>query len=1130
MHVSKPPFPQETLQDALAYLDTLAANPSASPDYALLYRYITELTPYLPDTPTPPDLLRAMARLYYTSMRYAEAAEVLERIPAPSLDELRNSCAFYSGYCITPRDWASRYAEIWNAFQEQAPAFSGDDAQVSRSFLALKRRWGSNLPCTFATLAPPYGREKGKLLLDSLYGAISLIPMLSLIEACPVSVLLRWKVLLEDPQAKLSSITVLGTQIRMEDIQVQVSPSPVYTGIDKVRLQVWHPVLAEMAASGIADFAAELAANMVCRTLGLSAVVLYAEQIAVAERALAKGDLMPLPALKGWFQKKQLQLDIPADQAMAYRWYGFSRTPAEVSRPRADILRGETCMPELEEIYFLRNRKAMAALQRYGVGYWFLTIPKAVCGRDFYQFRCRLAQAVGKNTVYYTGWAEGTRYCYVDFLSMDSKDTLNQLHTYFQKIPGGGDIRICTFYWDSVLRTTDALREMQRTSLLEAQAPDVPVSPEDRAALEKAFLESQWHRISLISGRPPFGYADDGDEDEMDDLSPEEEQRFSDKVQSAWGSLFRGKNSLAEANDFYWGDDADDDSSWDFEDHEEEEEDEGEGESEDEQEDDPEDIDASFEQDAMGKLTEISAYLDACNAANAQYDYIKLHQCLVETMPPEGVRGSDNYRAGISSVLEATERFRESEQWQPALASPPFLYSSQYNCDLGSSYPNHFNHWEPRRQNFWKHFAAVEFALARQLAGGGDRDAIPDFLLWADAIFPTQELTLLPAGAGRKNTLFTGLPDGILTLPAMLYLTSHYPSGIGKRWNIAISGDGVLADGDLVPIWDEQVPASEIQVSLTEENGKVSLALWHPALAAQGDVRRVQAAAARIVNAALPMGTRLLYVADITAAPEALENAFPLPALRQQMQDRGFQTDISLDTLLSRRRYTITREPKDTGRPRDDILRGETCMPELDRIFYHLYEEGQVALERYGLCGMFLMIPNALCTGNSAQYRQQIQRYLSQTEGDKVFFTGWAEGTQYCYLDLISLHSRSLLSALNAYANNAPGGDKLLFCTAFWNSIPHAWRKEIAQNKIFPESAATYETFARAHQHPDIPVPDAAAAAELEASFQPLFTPEDLCTSKPAASPAAQTPAAGKKKLSKAQRKAQNSKNGKKKR
>ena len=203
-------------------------------------------------------------------------------------------------------------------------------------------------------------------------------------------------------------------------------------------------------------------------------------------------------------------------------------------------------------------------------------------------------------------------------------------------------------------------------------------------------------------------------------------------------------------------------------------------------------------------------------------------------------------------------------------------------------------------------------------------------------------------------------------------------------------------------------------------------------------------------------------------------------------------------------------------------------MPELERIYFRLSEEGQVTLERHGIYAAFLMIPNQVCQGDPARYRQQVQRYLTQAEGDKVFFTGWAEGTEYCYLDLISMHGTELLDRLNEYALSNPGGRDLRFSSFYWNCRPLHWISEDNAD-LSTDSPDKFVSFAKAHLSPDFPAPDVAAAAELEMSFQPLFAPEDFCAPEPpeAPAPAPQRPAAGKKKLSKAQRKAQNSQNTK---
>ena len=523
--------------------------------------------------------------------------------------------------------------------------------------------------------------------------------------------------------------------------------------------------------------------------------------------------------------------------------------------------------------------------------------------------------------------------------------------------------------------------------------------------------------------------------------------------------------------------------------------------------------------DAMWLLEETEDYIqdsDSCET-DASLDFVRLHSCLqtvLSAADPADMEREDRDRLAL--VLNHAERFRESARLASRSAA-----EHQYACDLGSSYPKYFNQWEPRRRDFWIHFAAAETALIQQIDENGDPNAISDFRLWADGIFPAQELTLLPGPKG-KHTLLTGLPDGILTLPAMLYLTGNYSANLGKRWNIALSGDGDSVP-NLVPIGLDFVPAQEVRVSLAQEDGKVSLALYHPKLA-EGTPQEARDIAVQLVNCALPMGARLLFVEEIAAILDEPEDAFPLPELRQQMESAGLQTDISLDALLTRRRYTFTRAPQDTGRPRDDILRGETCMPELERIYYRLWEEGQAILERYGCNALFLMIPRVFCGEDPAALLRQLRNSIRQAEGDQVFFTGWAEGTKFCYLDLITLHGCSLLSVLNRYAYSASQGRGLQFATFYWNSKPFPWLKLDAFQQMASPDPVDMPDFIQGHKFPRVPVPDPKAAAALEASFHPAFTLADFCAPRPTAQPAAQAPSGGKKKLSKAQRKAQNAK------
>ncbi len=1040
-----------TVREAQAYLDRLAAEPGLQPDYAQLHRYLTALSPHLYDAKVSGNLIRTTAHLYFALQRYQDAAVTSQRVQDPGLDGLRRSCDFSSGYCTGSRDWRSRQDEIWDTVRAALPQLTPDNTvELLRDPLA------HCFPTHLVTVGGEAG-ERGFLLLGNPDKIYSLFPMLYLLKHKPEDLTADWDILLDDPEVTLESAKVLDKPLYSADIQVRVSNSTLFHVGPMVDLELWHPLLqdAVQAARSEGEF---LADYLLSRNLPAAAAALYVGRVSVAEAPFAREEAVPLDRLGLWFQQNGMAPDIPLEQLFRHRVYAFTREPVDSPRPRADILRGETCMPELEQIYFLRSTAGLAALQAYGVGYWFLIVPKHVCGGDFPFFREELIVALRldeHDAVCFTGWAEGTRNYYIDFLSLSSAAALNVLQQYLEDIPGGGEVRIATFYWNSVPRTADVPQETAAQDFHAKEPPREQVSEEERAALERAFRETRWEKRD---GAP------------------------------SW--------------------DIDNASSYDI---------------------------------STGELEDAMSYILACDNANTPYDFSKIHEKLQRALPTDDAPDAGSlFCESLATVLHTMERFHEAAKWLARVKESAQQREHLYRCRFGSMYPDGLFQWEARRQTFWRLFAVAASDLAQAIPEGADQAAVLTFQRQTDALFPSQEL-LLCRGGGGKDVLQTGLPGGFLTLPAMLYLTSHYPASLGKRWDITVSA----GDPSLLAAGDGRGPLSAYQVSLWDRAGTVSLSLWHPQLAevARSDPQGAKNAAVQLVNRALPLGARLLYVEDISAAAEEPEDAFPLAELPRQMRDRGYLPDVSLDTLLARRKYAIARAPKDTGRPRDDILRGETCMPELDFLYNHLWEEGQIILERHGLSALFLMIPNALCGGDPARYRQQLQRYLTQAEGDKVFFTGWAEGTQYCYLDLISMHGRALLQTMNEYALSNPGGRDLRFSTFYWNSKPLPWVRVDALRQILPDSPEHYAAYAKDHLEPDRPAPDIMAEAELEMSFQRTFVPEDFCAPRPADVPAPaaapQAPAGGKKKLSKAQRRAQsgqannkngNNKNGKKKR
>ena len=525
MSTSIPKELAKPLQKAKEYLDSLTGASPSAPDAALLQKYLTDISPYLKDDPVSSDLLRTAARLCFALERYQEAAKILKRLRDPSFNRMRLLCDCHNGYFVCSQDWISRQEQIWKRYEEKLPYLSNQDAQRD-----LQDAWEPYFPISLVSLIPlSQDNQKGLVLLGNPDGIYSLFPMNYLFQHMPDAASGPWEVIGEfsqSPDIIVHGVQVNGTPVETGRFAVRITPSTAFHVEPVVDLTFWHPALREMIQQGDKRMAEAMVRYHLGSSFPFVVTALYVDNITVAEEPFGtREDVVLLDNLKQWFRDHGMDPDISSQQILRKRVYAFTREPAMASRPRGDILRGETCMPELEEIYFLRNAKGPTIFQRYGVGYWFLTIPKAVSGEDFPAFRDALIQAVraeAQDTVCFTGWAEGTRNGYIDFLSLS----------------GSGDIRISSFYWNAVPRTLDYSAQRDELAQLEASADPVSppkdvISAKSRAKLEKAFQETRWERTGRapdwdVDGASPFdeakalltkGDASDADDDLCERLS-----------------------------------------------------------------------------------------------------------------------------------------------------------------------------------------------------------------------------------------------------------------------------------------------------------------------------------------------------------------------------------------------------------------------------------------------------------------------------------------------------------------------------------------------------------------------------------------------------------------------------------
>lgn len=461
-------------------------------DFKRIHHYLMDLAPYAEEPDAAPELQETVARLYYEETQYQEAAKLLRRAGNPAHRRNLAYADLYNAYYASVNSWKARQERVWSIFLAFERRLSKASPGSSKPLTELKRDWESCFPTQEVQIVPPAGGQKGEICLGVPDGILSLYPMLYLTRHVSWKGAQNWNVVLEPTETAPQECMVLGRPVPAAEILLGIRPHRDNQAV----LTVYHPNLAQAMRSGWGQEAGESAVLCVNQFLPMSARLLYGVHIALAENAPA--GVFPLPALREQLEARGMDCRIPLDQVLERRRRSYTREPIRCARPRTDITRGETCMPELEELYFLRKEEYLTALQRYGVGAWFFTIPRNVCGEDFQTFRKDLEDRVRRGLgdgVCFTGWAEGTKNCYIDLLAADGRELLRffEQDPAWERTPHSKTVRCCTFYWDSALRSIYSRWEIRQPAKADIADPGKGlVSERQRAAMERYFQNTVW--------------------------------------------------------------------------------------------------------------------------------------------------------------------------------------------------------------------------------------------------------------------------------------------------------------------------------------------------------------------------------------------------------------------------------------------------------------------------------------------------------------------------------------------------------------------------------------------------------------------------------------------------------------
>ena len=507
-------------------------------DYNKVHTFLEELDPYTDDPDAPPALLSLVARLYFEETRYQEAAKLFQRANDPQNYNTLGNIDFYNSYYAGSNNWKGRQERIWGIFQKLDLKLRKASNSDPKAIDDLMVSWLSCFPTQELTVIPPAEQRKGTICLGLPDGIFSLHPFLYLLNHVPAKVAKNWDITLEASDYPENVCFLIDQLVPADQVHVDISfigefkKCPQSRDDTNVVLGVWHPHLKELTQAHRGHEAMVAAINCVNANLPLSARLLYVDYIALADID-PTGRSFPIPELRAQFEARNMTTSIPLDQVLERRRRKYTREPIRSPRPRADITRGETAMPELEEMYFQRKEDHLIAMQRYGTGAWFLVIPRGVCEGNFQQFREALENAAHNalgDEICFVGWAEGTKNYYIDLITVCGGDVLNFFASFFREIPACESIRCSTFYWNSDLHTFNYITELAKMAATKFNGPVKElVNKNMRTALEKMFLATRWERPDIPMPNLPEGAkmgqvsGDEDDEDPADLLDDEDE-------------------------------------------------------------------------------------------------------------------------------------------------------------------------------------------------------------------------------------------------------------------------------------------------------------------------------------------------------------------------------------------------------------------------------------------------------------------------------------------------------------------------------------------------------------------------------------------------------------------------------
>lgn len=349
-----------------------------------------------------------------------------------------------------------------------------------------------------------------------------------------------------------------------------------------------------------------------------------------------------------------------------------------------------------------------------------------------------------------------------------------------------------------------------------------------------------------------------------------------------------------------------------------------------------------------------------------------------------------------------------------------------YNCIMSLTLPSYEPNFRTRVLMAWLTFADQEKEIrsllakknrplkrqkARDMAIKIFRDVIHNFGFSIGFNGSKYELTFSPLGNS-------------ITFLELSYLKQHAPEDVLKHWDIVI---GRAATNDNYHmVGDVELSNDELQLWLSEDNGKLKLSAYCPKLKAlmADNFKAASKVVEAIIYTAIGEIAYMRYVDELELLDEPKSDKHILLCdIQNKLISMGCDLNIDAQQYLEDNfyRYTsnVVEEPSKIWR--DDIVAGTTFVPDLMDGYFNDDESAIDKLHDDGVVAGFIAFSldsfdederaDQICA-----FREAFEEYLTQDGLDdvvKVF--GDAKGLEFDYVDVLVWDLFPFLNAAKAF-------------------------------------------------------------------------------------------------------------------